>query len=129
MVCGLQGCTEDEQAKPNQVDAGQLLEAGLFDSRPKDTGGPTCMVDFPCFDRKTSCSGKTKYYKVQTFPCGKYCGDAKCSGASCDPVGPALECPPGTVCEDKGKENPCVKVDAGVGDGGGDGGGDASASG
>lgn len=115
---GMQGCADDEQAKPTKNEAGQFVEAGPSDIGPKDGGGATCAVDFPCFGRKTRCNGATKYYKVQTFPCEKYCGDAKCTGGSCDPVGPEMECPPGTVCEDKGKENPCVGIDAGPGEAG-----------
>jgi hypothetical protein len=96
VVGGIPGCAEDEPIKPIKKEAGQFFEAGPGDSRPTDRGPVTCSVDFPCFDKKTRCNGATKYYKVQTVPCEKYCGDANCSGASCDPVGPEMECPPGT---------------------------------
>jgi hypothetical protein len=90
-----------------------------------------CYADFPCSGYNFSCRGTSKYVATVSRDCHETCGPGPCTGASCGPVGPEIECPAGTRCfsrqEWRGADAgaPCGQVDAGVDGYAGDTGSDA----
>lgn len=58
-----------------------------------------CNVDFPCkTPDQIMCIGPAQYRKMKSFDCHHTCGPGPCSGGSCEPDGPVLDCPPGQKC-------------------------------
>jgi hypothetical protein len=86
-----------------------LLAACGGDEQPRL---PSCVVDFPCGSRVHQCVDSTSYRQAITHDCHFTCGAQACSGATCDPVGPVLTCPEGTVCNNglvrPDSDQPCV---------------------
>lgn len=95
----------------------------LVEESPAAETGPLCFVDFPCFGQRFACSGASTYRAVVTHDCSYRCSQP-CSGGSCDPDGPTLECPAGTRCVDRTasdlrgasdpRSSPCEAADGGA---------------
>jgi len=83
----------------------------------------TCNADFPCGNRRLYCRGETEWGRLRTYDCHFRCGCAPCTGMSCEPDGPTMTCPSGTVCRvspsvnppmPDTRETPCEAPDAGL---------------
>jgi len=90
-MLALLGCADDTPGV-DPSDAG----TSLMDARCDVQG--TCNADFPCGGRRFVCLSETWWRRVSTRDCSFRCGCVPCTGQSCEPEGPQLICPEGTVC-------------------------------
>jgi hypothetical protein len=88
--------------------AAMALAASCLDVTPatnaRTPGGEICCyADSPC-GGSYACVDEHTYRAQREVPCEEACGCQPCSGASCEVVGPILECPAGTVCRPRAND-------------------------
>jgi hypothetical protein len=106
---GVDAMTEPDAGRDVAADAGVDERTPPSERPPTATDSPdapdrgappTCLVDFPCSTGGPDhvCVSDTSYRRTVTHDCTFHCGNVPCSGATCDPDGPVIDCAPGTAC-------------------------------